>query len=127
MPIEPELFGRAENRRGTSSTEAYTQPFINMRVDNLIREIQEVRPNFRYSTIRPTGQPYGQTDIEELNRTIAPLRSELLSKLPDLNPAFTSQMSLGQLNDQVQYKTYLANGGKAAFTEWATECNGQVN
>jgi hypothetical protein len=30
-------------------------------------------------------------------------------------------MSLGDLNDQVQYKTYLANGGKAAFAEWSTE------
>lgn len=118
--VRSEALERVETRRG-GQAESYVQPFINAQVNGMIREIQQVRPHFNYNTIRPTGQPYNQNDIITLNQTIAPIRADLLAKLPDLNPILANNMSLGDLNDQVQYKTYLANGGKASFIEWSTE------
>lgn len=118
--IRPGLFEPAQTRRGAQA-ESYAQPIINSRVNNLIREIQQVRPNFTYNRITSVGQPYNQSDIDALNQTIAPIRAELLAQLPDLNPTLASRMSLGDLDNQVHYKTYLANGGKASFIEWSTE------
>lgn len=118
--IRPGLFEPAQTRRGAQA-ESYAQPIINSRVNNLIREIQQVHPNFTYNRITSVGQPYNQSDIDALNQTIAPIRAELLVQLPDLNPTLASRMSLGDLDNQVHYKTYLANGGKASFMEWSTE------
>jgi hypothetical protein len=46
----------------TTSNEAGSpaQLFINHQVNNLIREIQQVRPHFTYNSIRPAGQPYNR-------------------------------------------------------------------
>ncbi|QTR48984.1 hypothetical protein [Candidatus Thiothrix anitrata] len=118
--IRPGLLPSAETRYGIQAGSP-AQLFINHQVNNLIREIQQVRPHFTYNSIRPAGQPYNQHDIDALQQTIAPIRAELLAKLPGVHATLANGMSLGDLNEQVQYRTYLANGGKADFQEWSTE------
>jgi RHS repeat-associated protein len=71
-------------RRGTSPQSSYNQTYVNNSINNLLSQIRQYQPSFRYSTVSRPGQGFNASNVTQLQGVLARLRASQSCPINDV-------------------------------------------